>query len=117
LTVTPSSAVPGQLNRRASMDGMVLEVAQFDILAGRDDAFAATLAEGRMQIPDVPGQRSIRIARGVETSTRFDLIVEWDSIEAHQEFTTTKRFGEWLSLISPYFASAPVVEHFTDLTA
>jgi quinol monooxygenase YgiN len=53
------------------------------------------------------------MTRGIETPTRFVLLVEWDSIEAHVEnFRETERFPKWRGLIGPYFANPPRVEHF-----
>jgi heme-degrading monooxygenase HmoA len=58
----------------------------------------------------------MRMTRGVESASRFVLLVEWDTIEAHEDgFRTSERFAAWREKIGPYFASPPVVEHFTDV--
>jgi heme-degrading monooxygenase HmoA len=95
---------------------MVLEVADIQVQAGSEDAFAAAYREGREILSATPGCRSVRMTRGVETPTRHVLLVEWDSVEAHQvNFRETERFAQWRALIGPYFDGAPLVEHFTDL--
>ncbi|MBE1492188.1 antibiotic biosynthesis monooxygenase family protein [Plantactinospora soyae] len=95
---------------------MVLEVALIDVLAGQEDAFARAYAEGHPVLAGTPGCRSVRMTRGIESPSRFVLLVEWDSVEAHLEnFRDTERFTTWRSLIGPYFATPPVVEHFTDV--
>jgi heme-degrading monooxygenase HmoA len=95
---------------------MVLEVAQFDIVAGQEAQFAAAYREARPLVAATPGCRSMRMTRGVETPTRFVLLIEWDSVEAHEVgFRQSERFPEWRRLIGPFFASAPHVEHFTDV--
>lgn len=95
---------------------MVLEVALIDVRSGQEDAFAAAYGEVRELLVTTPGCRSVRMTRGVESPSRFVLLVEWDSVEAHQEnFRDSDRFPAWRSRISPYFAGPPVVEHFTDL--
>ena len=94
---------------------MVLEVAIFDITPGSEEAFAAAYREGRALVEQTPGFRTIRMTRGVETPTRFVLLVEWDSVAAHQEFRDSERFGQWRALIGPHFAQPPHVEHFVDL--
>ena len=44
------------------------------------------------------------------------LLVEWDSIEAHQRnFRETERWERWRAAIGPFFAGPPLVEHFTDV--
>lgn len=97
---------------------MVLEVALIDVVAGQEDEFAAAYAKGHEVLAGTPGCRSVRMTRGVESPSRFVLLVEWDTIEAHEEqFRATDRFTAWRSLIGPYFAAPPRVEHFVDVPA
>jgi heme-degrading monooxygenase HmoA len=97
---------------------MVLEVALIDVLPGHEDDFAAAYAEGHRVLGGTPGCRSVRMTRGVESPSRFVLLVEWDSVEDHERnFRGTDRFTTWRSLIGPHFAQPPVVEHFTDVPA
>src|SRR5258705_13121445 len=95
---------------------MVLEVALIDVLAGQEEQFAAAYGKAREILVSTPGCRSVRMTRGVESPSRFVLLVEWDSVEAHLEnFRATDRFTSWRALIGPYFDGAPRVEHFTDV--
>jgi heme-degrading monooxygenase HmoA len=94
---------------------MVLEVALIDVMPGSEDAFVAAYGQARRLVTDTPGCRSIRMTRGVETPTRMVLLVEWDSVDAHEVFRSSDRFGQWRALIGPHFAGPPVVEHFTDV--
>ena len=94
---------------------MVLEVALFDITPGSEQAFAAGFGQARGLVEDTPGFRSLRMTQGVETPTRFVLLVEWDAVEDHQAFRDSDRFPQWRALIGPHFAAPPHVEHFTDL--
>jgi len=95
---------------------MVLEVALIDVRPGREDAFASAYVQARHLVETTPGCRSVRMTRGVESPSRFVLLVEWDSVEAHLEnFRATDRFGRWRALIGEHFAAPPVVEHFTDV--
>ena len=94
---------------------MVLEVALIDVKPGEQDAFAAAYGQAHRLVTDTPGCRSIRMTRGVETPTRFVLLVEWDSVEAHQVFRDSDRFPQWRALIGHHFAQPPHVEHFTDV--
>jgi heme-degrading monooxygenase HmoA len=56
------------------------------------------------------------MTRGVESPSRFVLLVEWDTVEAHeQNFRGTERFTAWRAAIGPFFAEPPHVEHFTDI--
>ena len=94
---------------------MVLEVALLDIKTGSEKAFAADYASAKELVAATPGCRSMRMTQGIETATRFVLLVEWDSVAAHQAFRDSERFGQWRSLVGPHFDGAPRVEHFVDL--
>jgi heme-degrading monooxygenase HmoA len=97
---------------------MVLEVALIHVVAGQEDAFVQAYAKARETLAGTPGCRSVRMTRGVESPSRFVLLVEWDSVDAHNDkFRATERFATWRGLIGPYFDGAPNVEHFTDVTA
>lgn len=97
---------------------MVLEVALIDVLEGREEAFAVAYREARPLLASTPGCRSVRMTRGVESASRFVLLVEWDSVDAHLDnFRATDRFTQWRALLGPFFDGAPRVEHFTDVPA
>ncbi|MCK9898869.1 MULTISPECIES: antibiotic biosynthesis monooxygenase family protein [Parafrankia] len=93
-------------------DSGVVEVARFDVLPGSEEAFADAYLLVRHELVTTPGCRSVRMTRGVESPSRFVLFVDWDSLEAHTEtFRGSDRFTRWRAALSPYFASAPAVEH------
>ncbi len=95
---------------------MVLEVALIDVLPGQEDAFAASYRLGHPVLAGTPGCRSVRMTRGIESPSRFVLLVEWDSVEAHeQNFRGTDRFARWRAIIGPHFARPPRVEHYLDV--
>ncbi|MGH3737233.1 MAG: antibiotic biosynthesis monooxygenase family protein [Micromonosporaceae bacterium] len=94
---------------------MVLEVALIDVRPGEEAAFAEAYRGVRHLVTETPGCRSVRMTRGVESPSRFVLLVEWDSVDAHLEnFRASDRFTAWRAAIGPYFAGPPVVEHYTD---
>lgn len=93
---------------------MVLEVALIDVTD--PTAFEAAYRQAKALVAATEGCRSIRMTHGVESPERFVLLVEWDSVEAHENnFRTTERFTQWRALIGPYFDGPPRVEHFTDV--
>lgn len=96
---------------------MVLEVALFDITPGAEEAFADAYRQARPLLAQSEGCRSVRLTRGVESPSRFVLLVEWDSVAAHDGFRAGPRFGQWRGLIGPHFATPPVVEHYADVPA
>ena len=95
---------------------MVLEVALIDVLPGEEEMFAAAYRVAHPILAGTPGCLSVRMTRGVESPARFVLLVEWDSIESHeQNFRGTDRFTQWRGFIGEFFAEPPLVEHFTDV--
>ena len=95
---------------------MVLEVAQIDVTPGQEEEFADAYRAARELVSTTPGCRSVRLTRGVESPSRFVLLVEWDTIEAHEKnFRESERFTAWRDQIGPYFGAPPVVEHFLDI--
>ena len=81
---------------------MVLEVALIDVVPGQEDEFAAAYLKAREVLLGAEGARSVRMTRGIESASRFVLLVEWDSVEAHeQNFRQTERFTTWRGLIGP----------------
>ena len=94
----------------------VLEVAQILVRPGTEDDFVAAYTGARPVLAATPGCRSVRMTRGVESPSRFTLLVEWDSVEAHEtNFRGTERFEQWRAAIGPHFAEPPVVEHYRDV--
>ena len=97
---------------------MVLEVALIDVQSGSEEAFAAAYRSARSILAQTPGCLTVRMTRGIESPSRFVLLVEWESVEAHeQNFRGTDRYAQWRGLIGGYFAQPPVVEHFLDVPA
>jgi heme-degrading monooxygenase HmoA len=95
---------------------VVTEIAVLEITPGSEDAFAAAYRQVRHEVADTPGCHSMRMMRGVESTNRFVLLVEWDSVDAHvANFRATDRFGRWRAGISPHFARPPQVEHYVDI--
>ena len=95
---------------------MVLELADIAVLPGREEEFAAVYREAVAVLRSSPGFRSARMTRGIESPSRFVLLVEWDDLEAHTVgFRESERFPRWRGLIGPFFDGPPRVEHFTDV--
>lgn len=95
---------------------MVLEVADIAVTPGAENDFLDAFRGVRDVLASTPGCRSVRMTRGVETASRFVLLVEWDSVQAHEEnFRASERFAQWRGALGPHFAGPPHVEHFADV--
>jgi heme-degrading monooxygenase HmoA len=95
---------------------MVLELAQFNISPGDETAFEAGYRSVVGVLRESAGLLSVRMTRGLESPSRFVLLVEWESLQAHQAFRDSDRFATWRAAIGPYFAGPPQVEHYSDLS-
>ena len=91
---------------------MVLEIAIIEVTPGSEAAFEEAYAQVRDEVAGSPGARWMRMTRGVESPGRFVLLVEWDSVAAHEAFRAGDGFRRWRAAIGPYFAGPPQVEHY-----
>jgi heme-degrading monooxygenase HmoA len=95
---------------------MVTEIADVRVLPDSQDTFPDAVAEGLKYVADTPGFRTARLTRSAETPTRFVLLIEWDSIEAHTiGFRESENFARWRAVVGPHFDGAPTVEHVTEV--
>ena len=91
---------------------MILEIADFRIVADRADEFPAAVEEGLQLVSATPGFHNAKLTRSIESPARFVLIIEWDDVEAHTVgFRESENFGKWRAIVGPFFDGAPFVEH------
>jgi len=92
---------------------MILEHAVLDVREGSSAEYEAAFAKAKTIIAASPGFRSLRLERCLEQRDRYVLLVEWDSVEAHEEgFRRSPGFEEWRGLLHGYYPSRPTVQHF-----
>ena len=92
---------------------MVTEIAVFQAIPGKEEAFAQGIQQGIKVIGRDAGCRSVVVQRCIEDPARFLLVVEWDSLEAHTEgFRKSSSFAEYRSHINGLFQDNPVVHHY-----
>jgi heme-degrading monooxygenase HmoA len=91
---------------------MVLEIAEFAIRPGEEDAFTLAYERAARLVRDSPGCLSMRMTRGIESTSRFVLLIEWAKLTDHTEgFRRSASYQAWRDEVSPFFAEAPRVEH------
>ena len=92
---------------------MFVERAEIPVAAGKEEEFAAAMAStGTALLAGAAGCSSARVGRGVENPGKFILLLEWDRVESHTEYTKTPEFDRFKALVGPFFAGAPNMEHF-----
>lgn len=97
---------------------MILEIADIRIQPGQQAAFEAALQQGvDSVIAQARGFRGYEVNKGIESPERYVLMIFWDTLEDHTEhFRGGPLFPQWRTLVGPFFAAAPQVEHFTLLS-
>ena len=93
---------------------MILELADIRIHAGQNAAFEEAIERGlKTVIHGAKGFQSYKVNRGIESPERYVLQVFWDALEDHTlGFRRSPAFAQWRAIVGPFFAGAPVVEHF-----
>lgn len=97
---------------------MILELADIRIHPGQNAAFDEAIARGlRDVISQAQGCQGFKVNKGLESPERYILQVFWDTLEDHTvAFRQSEAFTQWRAIVGPFFASPPVVEHFTLVT-
>jgi heme-degrading monooxygenase HmoA len=97
---------------------MILEIAEIRIAPGQQAAFDEAIQRGlRTVISRAQGMRGYKVNKGIESPERYVLHIFWDTLEDHTvRFREGPLFAEWRAIVGPFFATPPVVEHFTLLT-
>jgi heme-degrading monooxygenase HmoA len=91
---------------------MVLEIAEFDIIPGKEETFEAGVREAVPLFQAAKGYRGITLRRIVEKPGTYRLLVEWETLEDHTvAFRNSEAFQKWRSLVGPCFAATPRVDH------
>ncbi|WP_300017385.1 antibiotic biosynthesis monooxygenase family protein [Pseudonocardia sp.] len=97
---------------------MITEIADFRVLTDMQEQFADAVREGLAIIADTPGFLRARLTRSIETPTRYVLLIDWETVEAHTvTFRESERFDRWRAVVGPFFDGAPHVEHFSELVS
>lgn len=92
---------------------MILETAIMTVGADQHEQFQQALAEAVQVLAQADGFAGISVSRGVERDDAYLLRIAWRSLEDHTVgFRESELFTRWRALIGPYFAEAPVVEHW-----
>jgi heme-degrading monooxygenase HmoA len=91
---------------------MLLERAEILIKDDLGKEFAAAMAErGLPMLRIVPGLKSVQFGRGVENPSKFMLLVEWESLDAHTAFSKSSTYQPFLKIFGPY-SKGGSMEHF-----
>ncbi len=94
---------------------MILEIADIQIQPGQQAAFEEALQRAVKTVASqAQGFRGYKINKGLESPERYLLMIFWDTLEDHTVgFRQGPLFAQWRTIVGPFFATPPQVEHFT----
>ena len=93
---------------------MILEHAILPVTSGQEEEFERAFAVARPLIEATPGFLGLTLSRGIESPSRYLLLVEWESVDAHQVgFRGSDRYPAWRDLLHHFYDQFPTVEHFS----
>jgi heme-degrading monooxygenase HmoA len=95
---------------------MILEVAILNVIPGEENAFEKAFFQAQDIISKMAGYISHQLKACIENSSRYILLVEWQTLTDHTEgFRQSKEYQEWKRLFHHFYDHFPVVEHYTDI--
>ena len=92
---------------------MILEAAILDVISGKEKEFEEAFAEASPIITSMNGYISHQLQHCIEAPTRFLLLVQWETLEAHTiGFRGSSEYQEWRKLLHHFYDPFPVVQHY-----
>ncbi|MEH3086037.1 MAG: antibiotic biosynthesis monooxygenase [Xylophilus ampelinus] len=93
---------------------MILEVADLRIQPGKQVEFETAIKHGVTSvIAKAQGFIDYKVHHSIESPERYLLMIEWETLENHtKDFRESPAFADWRSIVGPFFAQPPQVEHF-----
>jgi len=90
---------------------MIYEIALLPVYKERVDEFRRAFAEVAPLLRRANGYGGHMLAQVIETPERFNLIVRWESLEAHTEFEAGEDHRIFMLGLEGYFSEEPQVYH------
>ena len=92
---------------------MILEAVILDVVPGRETEFESAFAQASPIIASINGYISHQLQRCMENSSRYLLLVQWETLEAHTiGFRGSPEYQEWRKLLHHFYDPFPVVQHY-----
>jgi len=94
---------------------MILEHCDIEIDPSKQSEFDEAIVRGvETVIARSKGFRGYKVNHSIESPARYLLMIYWDTLDNHMvDFRGSPAFAEWRTIVGPFFAKPPVVEHFT----
>ena len=97
---------------------MILEVALLNVRPGESPAFEQAFKQAQAIIASMPGYLSHQLQRCLETTNKYVLLVQWQTLEDHTiGFRQSPQYQEWRRLLHHFYEPFPTVEHYEPVLA
>lgn len=97
---------------------MIREHAILPVIPGREADFELAFTKAKLIIASMPGFLGLTLSRGIENESEYLLLVEWESVEAHElGFRGSPEYERWRELLHSFYEPFPVVTHFAPIAA
>jgi len=91
---------------------VIREIAMLTIDPATATALEAAVAKAKPLFLAAEGCHAMHLERVIETPGSYRLVVEWETVEHHNEiFRNTDAFQQWRALAGPFFTQPPEVVH------
>jgi len=95
---------------------MILEVAVLNVTPGQESDFEETFSKAQAIISSMNGYLGHELKRCIENRSRYILLVQWATLEAHIEgFRGSAEYQDWKEMLHRFYDPFPVVEHYEAL--
>lgn len=95
---------------------MILEVAILNVKPEQSDLFETAFSQAQNIIASTSGYISHELKRCLESPSRYILLVQWKTLEAHtQGFRGSAEYQHWKGLLHHYYDPFPTVEHYESI--
>lgn len=95
---------------------MILEVAILNVKPGLAVEFEQAFRQAQSIIESMSGYVSHQLQKCVQTSGRYILLVNWQTLEDHTiGFRGSAEYQQWRALLHHFYEPFPEVEHYQRL--
>jgi heme-degrading monooxygenase HmoA len=97
---------------------MILEHALLQVKPGLETDFEQAMRAALPLIAASEGFIRLSVRACLETKSRYLLLVEWETLEAHRQgFRGSERYAEWKRCLHHFYEPFPLVEHYGESVA
>jgi heme-degrading monooxygenase HmoA len=93
---------------------VILEVAVLEVKPGQEADFEVAFGNAQQIIASMPGYVSHQLQRCLESTSRYLLLVNWETLEHHTVgFRDSEQYQQWRQLLHHFYDPFPQVEHYS----